>query len=354
MGAALGLSFLAVLAECAIGYSTGGDLQMAKIQVQFFVLALLMAYLLIGSLRGADDYRALGRVILAAALSKALLAFWVYRTVPFSPDEAYATTHGDSILFATAAVMLIARFIEQPLRRNGFLCVAFLPLLVGAMIANNRRLAWVELAAALFMIYCISRPTRLKRMLTRAAVPLGLAYVLIGWNSNASLFAPIRSLRTVSNSDIDASTLYRDLENFNLLVTLRPNPILGRGFGHPFDTPVTLPDISFFKEYLYLPHNSVLGLWCFTGWLGFTGLFLAVVVGVFLAGRSYHCARLPEHRSGALTALSMVLIYLIQCWGDIGFSEKEAIYILGPALALSAHLAVVTGAWDVHPGRLQT
>ncbi|WP_410964327.1 hypothetical protein, partial [Salmonella sp. SAL4447] len=83
---------------------------------------------------------------------------------------------------------------------------------------------------------------------------------------------------------------------------------MGRGFGHQFDAPVVLPDISFFAEYRYMPHNSVLGLWGFTGWLGFTGLFMALVVAVFLAVRIYRYARSAELRSTAMIALSMILI----------------------------------------------
>jgi hypothetical protein len=349
MSLALAVSFLTVVAECAMGYRHGGDIQMAKIQVQNFVLVLLMAYLIGVSLRGRRDYRALGGVILAAACSKSLMALWAHNTI--DPRPAVATVHGDSLLFAGAAIMLIALFAEQPVRRNAMLCLAILPLLLGAMVANNRRIVWVEVAATVCMFYVISRRTPLKRLLTRSvllALPLVLAYVAVGWNSNGRLFAPVKIFRSVEDANVDASTLFRDVENYNLLYTLRvANPFIGTGFGEPFAEIVTLPDISFFKEYHYTPHNSVLGLWGFVGVFGFTGLFLAPVVGVLLAARSYQRARVPDERVAALTALGMVLIYLIQCWGDIGFSERESIFLLGAALAVTGQLAHATGAWGV-------
>src|SRR2546426_2923314 len=40
--------------------------------------------------------------------------------------------------------------------------------------------------------------------------------------------------RTVVDSDIDRSTWFRDVENFNLVHTFRQHPVLGTGFGHPF------------------------------------------------------------------------------------------------------------------------
>jgi hypothetical protein len=346
MGWALAISFLVVIVECANGYRSGGDVQMAKIQVQFFVMTLLMAYLLTVSLRGIRDYRLLAGVILVAAFAKSLFAFWVERSVTISQlDPAYATTHGDSILFAGAAAIVIARFAEQPDRRNALLALGMLPILVGAMIVNNRRIAWVELVAAVAVVYLLGRRTRIKQVLTVAAVPLLLAYLAIGWNSKSSVFAPVRSLRTVGDAKIDGSTLFRDLENFNLLATMRIAPIIGTGFGQQFDEPVTTPDISFFKEYRYMPHNSLLGLWGFTGWLGFTGLFTAVVAAVFWAARSYRFARVADERTTSLVIISFVLIYLIQCWGDLGFSERNSVFVLGSALGVAGQLAVSTGAW---------
>jgi hypothetical protein len=261
------------------------------------------------------------------------------------------------MLFACGTTILFARFAEHSVRRNALLCLAILPLLLAAMVANNRRIAWVEVAATMVTLYYVSRPTRLKRLITRSmllALPLVVAYVAVGWNSNASIFTPVRVFRSVQDSDVDGSTLFRDLENYNLLYTLRENPIIGTGFGQPFAEVVTTPDISFFKEYLYMPHNSVLGLWCFTGLLGFTGLFVAPVMGAFCAARSYRWGRVPDERAAAFTALGLILIYLIQCYGDIGFSARHSILLVGPALAVAGQLAVSTGAWCARPARLRS
>ncbi len=347
------VSCLAVVALCAYGFKGGGDLQMAKVQVQTFLLVLLVAYLSAVSLRGVRDYRLLGGLILTAACSKALYAILIVATVPPPFDApngrlAYATTHGDSMLFATASVMLIIAFAERPVRRIGWLCVALLPLLMWGMVANNRRLVWVEMAAGLLVYWMMSRRSQLKRFMVRgliAAIPLIVVYVGVGWNSKAKVFAPVQTFRSVGDSEVDASTLYRDLENYNLLATMRINPIGGTGFGHPFAEPVTLPDISFFKEYRYMPHNSLLGLWAFCGPMGFTGLWLVFVVGVFLAARSYNTTRLADERIAAFMAIAAIVIYAIQCWGDIGFSERKSIFLVGPALAVAGQLAMSTGAW---------
>jgi hypothetical protein len=339
-------SLVAALALCGLGFKRGGDLQMAKNQVQFFVLLLSMAYLLTVSLRDSADIRVLGKVLLAAACAKALLALWIASPFLDLPRPLpFATHHGDSMLFAGVAMMLIARVSEQPSRHNLKQGILFLPVLIAAMVVNNRRLAWVEMVVSMVILLVLSRNSRLKRFVTRTltlCIPFALVYVAAGWNSQGRIFAPVRAFRSVQDSDVDRSTLYRDVENYNLLYTLRMNPILGTGFGHPYSEEVKSDDISFFKEYLYLPHNSVLGLWAFGGVIGFTGLWAALAVGVFFAARGYNHSELPDDRAAALTALIMVMIYEIQCWGDIGFSEKRSVFLVGAALAVSSQFAALT------------
>jgi O-antigen ligase len=102
-----------------------------------------------------------------------------------------------------------------------------------------------------------------------------------------------------------------------------------------------------------MPHNSILGLWAFCGPFGFTGLMLVLVVGVYFASRSYQQARDPDQRVAAFMAIAMVLIYLVHCWGDIGFSERRSIFLVGPALAIAGQLAMSTGAWRGRTARRQ-
>jgi hypothetical protein len=353
----VGVSLLAVIGLIVLGYKNQGDMQMAKIQVQNFILVLGVAYLFAISMRGLPDHRVLGVLLVTAACLKSLYAVFVFYAVPEAfviSNGAYATTHGDSMLFASATVLLIVMFAEQPVRRYGVLCAILLPLLMAGMVANSRRLVWVEVAAGLVTFWLISRRSKLKRVVIYAMVaafPLFLAYVAVGWNSGSKVFAPVKLFRSVGDSKVDNSTLYRDLENYDLLATMRINPIIGSGFGHPFAEPVTLPDISFFREFRYMPHNSILGLWAFAGPVGFSGLWFALVVGVYLAARSYRYARVPEERVGAFMVIAAIVIFAAQCCGDIGFSERKSIFLVGPALAVAGQLALATGAWRTKPAK---
>jgi O-antigen ligase len=155
----------------------------------------------------------------------------------------------------------------------------------------------------------------------------------------------VRHVRSVTDAKFDRSTWNRDVENFNLISMSRARPLLGTGFGHPYTETVRGDNISWFREYRFLPHNSILGIWAFGGLIGFTGLWATPVVGMLLAARSYLRSRSPEQRVTAFAAIASIMIYVLHCWGDIGFVEKKSIFLVGPALAGAAQLAVTTGAW---------
>jgi len=352
---ALLVSFGSVVAVAAFGIARGGDVQMAKIQLQVFLPLLAMAYLMGVSIR-RQDYRALAIVVVASACVKALVAIWLRMTLPvvFGSGRGqmeYATTHGDSMHFAIAAVLLLAIFFEKPIRRHAqlFLCVA--PILFAGMWANNRRLVWAQFGVACAILLSMNLKSRVTRALVRGVVylvPVLVLYCAAGWNSGSKIFAPVKTIRSMTDSDVDRSTFYRDIENYNLAYTFKTNPILGTGFGHPFELAVPLDDISGgFREWRYMPHNSILGLWAFTGMLGFTGILWAPVCGLLLAARSHRMTRSPDERIAASVAMSSIAVYFLHCWGDIGFTEQKSIFLVGGAIAIAGQLAIATGAWRV-------
>ena len=77
-----------------------------------------------------------------------------------------------------------------------------------------------------------------------------------------------------------SSDLYREIENFDLVYTIRAEPLTGVGFGKPFYQPAPLPDISFFVFYRYIPHNSVLWIWLKMGFVGFVAMFFVIAAAL--------------------------------------------------------------------------
>lgn len=334
----------------AYGVATGGDSQMVKIQLQTFLAILAMGYLLATSLHGARDFRAIRAILVAAACVKAAMAVWIRLSVPefvHGKEIEYATSHGDSMLFAAALVVLLAILFEEPTRRHMRTLLLTTPIIVAGMIANNRRLVWVQLLLPVAIMIVMNRRSRPARLILRSlayGLPVLLLYVAVGWNASSRVFAPVHTFRTMSDGQVDRSTLFRDIENYNLIYTFGLHPVMGSGFGHPFQEAVKNDNLAAFKEYPYMPHNSILGLWAFVG-IGFYGLWMAYIVSVFLAARSFYCTRAPEIRAAAVSAIGFLVIYMLHCWGDIGFSENKGIFLVGLSLGLSGQIAVTTGAW---------
>ena len=345
------LSLLTVAVIALLGLATGGVLEQIYWQTHQFVMVPVLFFLFIATLRGPADHRAIGRTYLAAACVKACLAIYVGLTV-FLPDGrhlATTTSHGDSILFVCASALLIARLVERPDRRSVLINLLLLPLFFFAMQQNGRRLAWVELAGVLLCFFMLSPWRPLKRAVARAVVvsiPLIAVYLVAGWNSGSRIFAPVETVRSIVVSKTDRSTLERDVENFNLLWTVRAHPLLGIGYGHGYIEKVRGDDISkVFPQYRYIPHNSLLGVWAFTGLVGFTALWMVIALGVFFAVRGYRHAHEWRDRAAGLAVVAVVVVYLVQCYGDMGFVSWTGAFTLSLALCVAGKLAVSAGAW---------
>lgn len=334
----------------ALGIVRGGDFRNSLWQVHVLLFIPILFLLFQAALRGAEDAKVLARVLIAAALFRAALVLLIAMGSDM-PIENAATSHSDSVLFALTCGLLIARWFDAPSRRTFRLCAAVLPIVFAAMVKNNRRLVWVELAAVLLIIYLMSAWSPLKRAIARTLVvlaPVLLIYTAVGWSSSAPVFAPVKMVSSMISSKPDASTVMRDIENYNLLKTLRSAPMLGLGWGHPYLELIRAIDISnIFPQYRFLPHNGLLGLWAFNGAVGFFLLFLLPVAAVFFASRAYRLARSSDERVACLCAICAVACHAIQCFGDIGTSSWTSAFLLAPAIAIAGKLAVSTGAWPM-------
>jgi hypothetical protein len=185
------------------------------------------------------------------------------------------------------------------------------------------------------------------------SAPLIALYLALGWSSSSRLFKPAQLVKSVVNSKADRSTETRDVENYNLMVTLRSGMLLGTGYGHEYIEAVRGDDISkIFPEYRYVPHNSYLGLLAFGGLLGYSGIVFELAMGMFLASRAFRApAASSDDRVAAFVSIAIVVIYLIQAYGDMGASSSIGIFLVAVALAYASKLVVAVGAW---PGRIRS
>ena len=92
-----------------------------------------------------------------------------------------------------AVALLATRWLERPDAASLRRCLLFLPPILAAIWLNNRRIAWVGLTASAALIWNFARWNAGKRALARGAlfaVPLAVAYVAAGWQSDAPAFKP--------------------------------------------------------------------------------------------------------------------------------------------------------------------
>lgn len=350
------LSLAGTLFVWMYGLIRGGDSSMALWQVNAVFYLPVVFLLFQAGLRGPGDHEALARVVLFAACLRACQAVYVQWTADPEPDPftgstwlAYATTHHDSMLFAWAAVILLSLLIQRAGKRAVWLAVLMLPILFAGMIANNRRIVWVHVIIVFATVYFATPPNAFKRRVTKMltiASPAILAYVVVGWFNPVGIFKPMKTIRSVIDAKSDNSTMWREAENFNLIYTFREQPIFGTGYGHGFIEVWPLPEVDYSLE-RFLPHNSLLGLLTYSGFVGFTAMTLLWVAGIYFAMRAYYTSRTPHDRAAALVCLGAVPIYYLHCYGDIGLGTWTGVFMVAPAITVAGKLATATGAWPV-------
>jgi hypothetical protein len=349
----IALALATVAAGMAWGLVRGGDLKLSLFQLQWFIMTFVVALAIAGVFRTPRHFGLLWKSVLAAALWRAGVAVylcWVFvRTGRVNPPPAYMTSHHDSVLFVAAVLLLISHGLE---RRSGFTWVRIAPAIVLVLMAiqyNGRRLAYVGLVAGLAVLYMILPRGPLRRRINRTALltaPVALLYVAVGWGREEAIFKPIYAFSSQVGETTNASTETREIENYNLVLTLRSNVVLGRGWGRPYDEVSVAYDIShLFPWYRWVPHNWMLGLLAFAGVLGFTVIWLVFPSTVFLMTLVYRAGRSPGERTIAAASASVVIVYLLQMMGDMGLGSTTAGLIMGAAMAGALRLPAAGTAW---------
>lgn len=348
-----------VLAFEVYGIARGGNLSFSMLQFRPLLLAVSLPILWGLCFR---RYRSIHLVLGAftvAAFVRACFGIYYWAVIvrhgvkgPVSlGGGTYVMTHSDSVLAVVVLLICIVMVYERPsVRSFAFTGVVFPVVMLGAIV-NNRRLAIVALVIALFFIYLVADRFLKRRVhLTLTALaPLFLVYVVAGWNSDAVWARPVQTIKSVTEAK-DSSAQTRDVENYNLTVTMKRNPVLGSGFGHEYVEFVKMHDISdAFEGYRYVPHNSILGLLGFTGIVGFSGIWLAFIAGVFFAARTYRFARTEAERLLCLVTIGAVVTHGVQAFGDMGVHSWMAGLTVSPLVGLVGVAAVRTGAWTGAP-----
>lgn len=349
------LAFLGTVVGLAVlGIVRGGGVEPAFRQTIHLMQLPLVALLFMYALRVPEDLASVGTAFVVAAVARSFIVMYVYFgiCVPagitrIAGKPEWCTNHSDTVLFVVALMVLLAHALEQRTSKViGRSLLVAVPILLG-IVLNNRRLAFVSLAAAPLVIYLALRPSKRKRRVTwvlAIGVPLMVGYVLVGSEitTPSPLLKPAKLVISVMDQK-DNSSISRDIENENLIYTLRQSPVISQGFGHeyqysPNNPPVDLGEL--FKNFRLIAHNGVLWIWSLAGVVGFTLLWMIYPLASTLALRGYRAAQTPLERSAALASLGAVVVCVIQIWGDQGFNSYMTLVTFGVAFAIATRLSV--------------
>lgn len=356
LSVALLVSALTVVGLDVLGAVQGGNLNESLWQLRHTLLFPMRVLLLLRAFDGTDgELKSLARLLIGAAVVKALIGIWYVHTWirPFGREIEFTTSHSDTLLFVPVLALFFNMLVERVRGKLVLDGLVWVPIVVYGMICNDRRLAYVNLAVAMLTTLLLSPPTAFKRLVLRGVVvtvPLLPPYLLLGWGSESGfLFAPVRIVKSLFVGDPvqGAQPDYRDLENVNVLFSWLSNGrVVPWGFGHEMLQFFPLPDISSaLPTWLYHPHNQYLWLMAIGGPVGFTLMMLPQVVAIYLLARTYRVATDFWVRVWCLTGIGIVGSFFAQMYGDMGTLSWTPSWMAALAAALASKLAVRTGAW---------
>jgi len=352
VGRSIKITSLAFVATWLWGTLHGGSSYQAIFQLRPFIVALLMASIVARVYKTRADIRSLGRTVAFACIYRALTAvgFWYFVAKDMKEPPIAMTEHTDTVLFVAGMFLFIVNAFEQKKVLSIVSAVLAMAPISGAIIVNNRRLAWLAVGVAFVLMYLLLPKGKTRKRVSRILLilsPFIATYIAIGWGNPTGIFKPVGSISTMFGEHQDVSSLMRDIENYNLIKTLKSNPLLGLGWGREYIEELRAIDISnIFPQYRYLPHNSLLGAISFTGMFGFAGIWQVVVVTVYLHVLVYRGTKQTVPRIASVCSIIAVLVIELQMWGDIGFNHPMVTTMLAITIGLSARLPVLTGVWS--------
>jgi hypothetical protein len=315
-----GCYLLMVLVGLVLGTATGGNLNVALWEIRVPIATALIMVLALNLLRSQRQIEVLGWLLLIGSGLKGVQGTWRY-VVTLGRNINYNSLleHEEALFFPAFYLYLLLLFVFHGPRWQKRIGILFLPFVMLADFANQRRASTAGFVIALIALVCILvviLVEQRKRVFIYVLVTLVLltGYSSVYWNSGSRLAQPIRAIKSqfIPNSRDEGSNYYRELETRALTWQIRANPFMGRGYG--FELPLLegmwdARDIAPFM--LYMPHNSVLWVWWRTGILGFGFFWLAVGVAIMRSCMLARATTDPFVRRWAIFAVLVTLMWLI-------------------------------------------
>jgi hypothetical protein len=338
----------------------GGDRTIAMWEARPLLYLVTMYVLVSNLLTRAAHYVSLAWVVVLAVSIQALLSIRYYYALPAVRREGLEslTSHSAAILYAWVLLLALAVCILRDCSRwaRFLLVLAVIPT-TWVFVLDERRAAFVGLAAGfiVFTIVLFFRRRRAFLVLVPIVLVLFIGYSAVFWNATGGVGFGARAVKTVfSPNEVSqrdsASDIYRAIENYDLVSTIRAEKLTGVGFGKPFFQPAPLPDISFFVFFQYIPHNSVLWVWLKVGFVGFVSL-LFVAAAVLRAGtRASLQVQSGDALAVTLSALAFVVMFFVFAYVDIAWDGRTCVF-LAVCMATCANMVRLSASEAAVPAR---
>jgi hypothetical protein len=335
------LLFAATLVLGAIhGLATGGDLKAALWEIRGPSYTVAMIVLVPALVERRCHLDRLVGIIVVGVLWVAVEGLWI-SGVDLEWHVTRVDTivgHDDALHIASALVLLVAMLAVGGRRWQKLALLAGAPMLLGVLFATRRRDAFVALALGVLVVAVLRARERPRFALQFLAVAIaavaiyGVLYLTLG--THATVAQPIRAITSAvapsTERDI-ASNAYRHFERVGLWRTIRSSPIIGVGFGQPYDVPPQVFDIGV-PLYQYITHDDLLRFWAKTGTIGFLVYCFFVGSTVVYGMTAYQRLRAGELKALAMFSVSFVMMLLTVHSVDMAMTSYRTMILLGVAI----------------------
>jgi hypothetical protein len=328
----------------SLGYSLArhGVFNVALWEARPLIYIPLLYVLFSNLVERAEQYTRLYWCVMAAVCINGLVAVRYLHTLsPEARDSLESlVAHPATLPMNAMFVMVIAAWLFRPSSSatRWLLPVMAVPVLI-AYLVSQRRGAVVGLVAAMVVIAMLLWVT--KRRTFWAVVPiatiLAIGYVGAFWHSESSLATPALAVKSViAPNELDQkdfqSSQYREIENADLVYTIRSHKLLGVGFGHEFLKPIPLPAINAYLLKDYVPHNNILWIWLKTGVGGFVAMLFLFALTMRTGARASIATIGTPAAVITVTSVCYIVSYLVFAYVDYAWDPQNMV-LLAMALA---------------------
>jgi hypothetical protein len=326
------------------GLSHGAQLKYDLWEIRpwlYLTVAFVLAAAFLRTRRALD--LVLWTIVLGSGV-KSLQGTYIYFSYARSmhPRPEAILGHEEAFFFGVFVILTCALWLYDIRGSLRTVATCLLPFVVIADLANTRRTAWLVLAASIVTMLVIAFRTLTYRrhVITAAIVMLAVGsalYLPAYWNHDGTLAQPARAVRSqfgTPDPRDQASNLYRQQEDTNLLLNIKSAGVLGTGFGIPIAYTAQIANISDIDPMIaYIPHNGLLWIWLRIGPQG------EIVFWCFCALALVRSCRLAMARDRRLAMLGAVvscaiISYLIEGYNDVGLSSYRIVAAMGCLLGV--------------------